>query len=210
MGADILWARQMDMQKNVHRNWDQNLTVKTAMTFLKSQSRMEIELDLEEAERLGLSLDSKLPAFIEGYGITLRSIEQMLLRPSGLAVEPSADGKSLVLTKNTRSQEPLSHFQELHRAELEERIATLADKPTKIEVDESTETGSSEPEEALAASDSKTEESDTDDTPAAKNVAPSKKDKIDLQKAVKGIASSFNLLMGKRKRSRPSQGSIRR
>jgi hypothetical protein len=195
LGAEILWARQLDMQKNVYWSWDKALTVKSTLKFLKAQSGMEIELDAKTAEKLGLSLESTLPGFIDGYGITLRSIEQMMLRPNGLAVEPSEDNESLILTKNTRSEEPLSHFQELHRDELEKRIATIDAGLGKVETSNEFDwkgvlSGAAASFGALFGNQQWTSMLEE------RKITVLEFDDLELQKAVKRIASHFELPMG--------------
>ena len=127
--ASKMWARNRDVYKNVY--WDFNpkkFTFAKMATMLKNWIGVTIEVDADALKAIGLSPDSPVPGMLIGSGITLRTIEQVLLHPHGLGFAPSADDKSLrITTVKPNRHEPASHRQKEAVLELIEQL----DRPAK-------------------------------------------------------------------------------
>ena len=120
---DVFWNRHRDMQKNVHWTWDEGATLGVIFKgFKRFAGDIWIEIDPEVTKKHGLSADSEIPVFIDGYGITVRSIEQMMFDSCGLSIELNAKGDGLTLVENPRSVTPPTFFQKLHNDRLKKRI----------------------------------------------------------------------------------------
>jgi len=124
-----LWSRGLDAQRNVYWSFDKEETVGDFLKILRVQTGCEITIDPKLAESAVLTTESKLPGFIEGYGITLRSIEQIFFSSRGITVHPSEDGTSLVLGHDTRTDQPESHLQQLHNRQILERVGLAQPEP---------------------------------------------------------------------------------
>jgi hypothetical protein len=121
------------MQKNVFWSFEPHLsTLNTLAEILKHCTNCEVVLDLEAVKASGLTPAGPLPGAVMGVNVTLRSLEELLLAPHGLGVEPSADGKKLLITKRRTDKEVESYFQKLHREELN---AQLDPKPADAKLD---------------------------------------------------------------------------
>jgi hypothetical protein len=117
------WARYRDLKKNVFWSFEPKENTLTHLAdILKRWSRCDITIDTDAVKAAGLTADQPLPGFVIGSSITLRSIDELLLAPHGLGVAPSPDGKTLVITKRTGKQEPMSYLQKLHAEELNGRL----------------------------------------------------------------------------------------
>ena len=132
--ASKMWARNRDVYKNVY--WDFNakkFTFAKMATMLKNWIGVTIEVDADALKAIGLSPDSPVPGMLIGSGVTLRTIEQLLLHPHGLGFAPSADDKSLwITTVKPNRDEPASHSQKLATGELHVKLSWPAkslDKP---------------------------------------------------------------------------------
>jgi AhpC/TSA family len=118
------WARRRDIHTN--GSWSFEPSRNTLNIFadtLKLFSAVEVELDVKAIKECGLTPDGPLPSVvIGGWGVSLRSIDELVLAPHGLGIEPSADGKKLLITKRSAKNEAESYFQKLHGKELSERL----------------------------------------------------------------------------------------
>src|SRR4029450_6976150 len=92
---------------------------------LKRWTNCDVELDAAAVKVSGLTFDGPLPGALMG-GVTLRSVEELLLAPHGLGLAASADGKKLVITKRMQVKETESYFQKLHAKQLSERLDRAA------------------------------------------------------------------------------------
>ncbi len=132
--ASKMWARNRDVYKNVY--WDFNpkkFTFVKMATMLKNWIGVTIEVDADALKAVGLTPDSPVPGMLIGSGVTLRTIEQLVLHPHGLGFAPSADDKSLrITTVKPNRHEPASHRQKEAAIDLLEqldRAAKSTDKP---------------------------------------------------------------------------------
>ncbi len=117
------WARQRDLYKNVMWTFEPSKTTVTQFAnLLKRFSNSPIELDTEALKACGLNPQGPLPGVVVGVGMTMRSIEELLLAPHGLGIVPSPDGKKLLITKRTSTKEAESYFQKLHCREINDRL----------------------------------------------------------------------------------------
>lgn len=117
------WARHRDMQKNVFWSFEpKEDTLNKFAETLKRWTRCDITVDPDAVKACGLTPDGPLPGVLIGSEVTLRSIDELLLAPHGLGVVPSADAKSLVITKRPRAKDSESYFQKLHAKELSDRL----------------------------------------------------------------------------------------
>ena len=77
--------------------------------------------------------DDPLPGALYGSDVTIRSIDELLLAPHGLAIRPSADDTKLVITRRIDSNEPESYFQNRRGKKLTERLDQKPDsEPIEI------------------------------------------------------------------------------
>ena len=138
LSAKEKWTRHRDMQKNVFWSFEpEENGLQRFAQILKRWTQCEITVDAEAVKACGLAPEAALPGVVFGTPITLRSIDELLLAPHGLGLEPSADGKTLVITKSARAKEPESYLQKLHATELSERLdkkppAKAPPKPLEI------------------------------------------------------------------------------
>jgi hypothetical protein len=129
------WARYRDIHTNGSWSFEPSRdTLKIFADSLKFFIAVEVELDVKAIKECGLTPDGPLPSVvIGGWGVTLRSIEELILAPHGLGIEPSADGKKLLITKRSAKKEAESYFQKLHARELTERLDNGTEaKPLEI------------------------------------------------------------------------------
>jgi hypothetical protein len=112
------WARRRDIHTNGTWSFEPSRdTLKIFADALKLYIAVEVELDVKAIKECGLP-----SVVIGGWGVTLRSIDELVLAPHGLGIEPSADGKKLLITKRSARKEAESYFQKLHARELSERL----------------------------------------------------------------------------------------
>ncbi len=96
------WARHRAMSKAGFWSFEPARdTLKTlAETFQRRTGDTPIDLDPAALTAAGLTPDGPLPGLVAGGmpGVTIASIESLLLAPHGLAVVPDANGKRLRIT----------------------------------------------------------------------------------------------------------------
>jgi thiol-disulfide isomerase/thioredoxin len=115
------WARLRDIKNNGFRSFEpSHSTLSELADSLKHSTSVEVELDAKAIKACGLTPDGPFPGVAIGYSLTLRSIEELLLAPHGLGIEPSADGKKLLITKRSAKKEAESYSQKLAAKELSE------------------------------------------------------------------------------------------
>ena len=195
--ASVLWARHRDLQKNSQWSWDGNVKLKQILKLLNTYSQLECEINSKLSKEYGLTEDSELAVFVNGYGITLRSLEQLIFEPYSAELAPADDGESLVLRKrSSQSDEPTSHFQKLHNQQLLNRIAS------KNRSKSSELSSKAVPDQENAGEDqSETEtqpgeQPDSGEEPKQPRTPPLELKEIGFRDAVKRIATHFNLSMG--------------
>jgi len=138
--AQTIWARHRDIKKNVFWSFQPNeYTLPQLAQILKRWTGCDVVLDLEAIRACGLTTNGPLPGVVLGSRITLRSIDELLLAPHGLGLVPSAQGQTLHLTRQVRTQEPLSYSQKLRAAELADRLdraltGSAADKMEPVQI----------------------------------------------------------------------------
>lgn len=131
--AGKLWARHRDLSKNIA--WEYEPSKYTYAKVVKSWSNWTdrpVELDLEALKTVGLTAESPIAGYLNGYGISLRSQESLFLTPFGLGIEPNKDGKTLLLTKKTAGNEPLSYLQSHALSEISERLQRDENHPEAV------------------------------------------------------------------------------
>jgi len=142
LSAAKIWGRQRDIQKNYFWSFEPNeYTLNKFADGLKRWARCEVTVDADAVKASGLTSDGPLPGVVLGGQITLRSIEELLLTPHGLGLEPSADGNNLLITRHPRQpavKNAESHSQKLRAKELEERLDRPAarDESKSLEIQE--------------------------------------------------------------------------
>ena len=123
--AQVIWNRNADSQKNIHWSWGPEPKFKDLIQAFETWSRKQkIEIDPEIVEKTGLTPDAEMQFFMEGYGVTIRSISQLAFDPYGLSIQPNSDGTGLMLGKETRTDVPETPLQQQNNAYLRKRIAT--------------------------------------------------------------------------------------
>jgi hypothetical protein len=116
------WARSRDLHMNVAWSFEpSHSTLSQLAESLKHFTTCETALDANASKECGLTPDGPLPSVVFGsMGVTLRSIEDLVLAPHGLGIEPSADGKKLLITKRSAKKEAELYSQKLAAKDLSE------------------------------------------------------------------------------------------
>jgi hypothetical protein len=123
LSAQKKWQRHRDMQKNVAWSFEPaENTLDHFVATLQRWSHCLIGIDADAVKACGLTTNGPLPGVVLGSPITLRSIDELLLAPHGLGLAPSADMKTLLLTKRPPAKEAMSYAQKMRAAELKERL----------------------------------------------------------------------------------------
>ena len=130
--AITLWERARDMQTNVQFNWNSETTLDGLINYVARSTGTKVELEESFAKENGFDLETSPNVLISGYGISLRSHEQLMLEPMGLAVIPTDDGESLIIGKNPRSTEQNPSKRQLkYNKILRDRIANQTKESTQ-------------------------------------------------------------------------------
>lgn len=187
--AATRWARHRDLQKNVHWTWDEKTKLSQILKSMGMFTQLECKIDPEFAKAAGLDLDAELKFYVDGYGITLRSLEQMMFESYGGQFEPAREGNRLVLKKrSSESDEPLSHFQKLHNQQLVKRIDPKAAKNGGSRRQEN--------ESGKSSSLTKLVESLASSVTQLEKKQPLELEEVRLRDAVTRTAQHFSLPMG--------------
>jgi hypothetical protein len=96
-------------------------SINRLVTVLKRWTNCDVELDLDAIKASGLTPEGPLPGAVFGT-VSLRSLDQLLLGPHGLAVVPSSDDKKLVITKRPGKDEVRSDLQKRCEKEITEQL----------------------------------------------------------------------------------------
>jgi hypothetical protein len=117
------WVRHRDMAKNIFWSFEPDeYTLGKFANQVKRWTNCEVDVDADAVKACGLTSDGPLPGALFGVEITLRSVEELLLAPHGLGVEPAADGNKLVITKRSGTKLAESYFQKLRGKDLTDRL----------------------------------------------------------------------------------------
>jgi hypothetical protein len=117
------WVRHRDMAKNIFWSFEPGeYTLGKFAEVLKRWTNCEVDLDADAVKACDLTSDGPLPGALFGREVTLRSVEELLLAPHGLGVEPAADGNKLVITKRSATKVAESYFQKLRGKDLTDRL----------------------------------------------------------------------------------------
>jgi len=117
------WVRHRDMEKNIFWSFEPSeYTLGKFADVLKRWTNCELDVDADAVKACGLTSDGPLPGALFGREVTLRSVEELLLAPHGLGVEPAADGNKLVITKRSATKVAESYFQKLRGKDLTDRL----------------------------------------------------------------------------------------
>jgi len=125
--AGIQWARYQDLTNRIGWSFEPGFdkvselvsTIRLGMGF---GTACPVELDTDALKASGLTPDGTLPGILIGGGVTLRSLDRLLLEPLHLGVVPSQDGKSLRITRRRPTPTVASYLQKLHNKELAELL----------------------------------------------------------------------------------------
>jgi hypothetical protein len=125
--ASKQWARYQDLTNRIGWSFDPgNHTLNDLVSMIRLGmgfgTACPIELDTDALKANGLTPDGTLPGILIGGGVTLRSLDRLLLEPLDLGVVPSQDGKSLRITRRQPTPTVESYLQKLHNKELAELL----------------------------------------------------------------------------------------
>jgi hypothetical protein len=121
------WARYLDLPKRIVWSFEPSNHTLTNLVYMLRLGMgwgtgCPVELDGEALKAIRLTPDGILPGVVIGSGVTLRSIDALLLEPLGLGVAPSHDGKKLLITRRPPAPAEESYPQKLHYKELTEQL----------------------------------------------------------------------------------------
>jgi hypothetical protein len=123
--ASTRWKRHRDLVK-FHSNIDPGtMTPNKFAAMLKRWTGCEAELDAEALKASGLTPDGPLPGFVYG-GVSLRSLDELLLAPHGLGVVAAPDDKKLLITRRPAREEADSYVQKLRAREIADQLDNRA------------------------------------------------------------------------------------
>jgi len=121
------WARYQDLPKRIFWSIEPSNDTLTNLVYMIRLGMgwgtgCPVELDPAALKAYGLTPEGALPGVVIGSGVTLRSIEALLLEPLGLGVVPARDGTKLLITRRPPAQGAESYLQKLHNKELTEQL----------------------------------------------------------------------------------------
>jgi hypothetical protein len=125
--ASKQWARYQDLTKRIAWSFEPgNHTLNNLVSMIRLGmgwgTGCPVELDTDALKASGLMTDGTLPGVLIGNGVTLRSLDRLLLEPLDLGVVPSPDEKSLRITRRRPTPTVESYLQKLHNKELAELL----------------------------------------------------------------------------------------
>jgi hypothetical protein len=124
------WARQRDLHTQFWKFEPTSHTLNKLAKILSVHVGCPVELDADAVKSAGLTPDDPLPGLLIGWGVSLRSIEELFLAPHGLGVVPSTDKKTLLISNRADDRtEPSARQRQRQRdldAQLDNKEVALA------------------------------------------------------------------------------------
>jgi hypothetical protein len=119
--ASVRWKHHRDIARFYSDFAPGTMTLNRFAAILRRWTGCQVELDAAALKASGLTPDGPLPGAVFG-GVSLRSLDELLLAPHGLGVVAAADEKKLLITARPAKAEADSYVQKLSAREIADQL----------------------------------------------------------------------------------------
>ena len=123
----VVISRSFDIRDDAPGSW-KTPTIKDALWYFRRELRQEVVLDPATAKAEDISEETTVPIFVVNACLTLRSLDQLMFRHMGLAIEADDLNGQLLLRKTSLKGE----HEPVPSEKLEERLAGTANANEQI------------------------------------------------------------------------------